>query len=169
MKKKITADKIAYALEGFLDNDYKMFINHLKDLTKEKIVIDKQKSKEIMALFMFAICQATIRTLGDTSVTKYIMGKFQADIFNHAFEDSKERESFKNLFQERVNEYSEVFYAENKSLDVQIGQIFCRHFWGKDDIKQAPMMMAVGYFFLTTMLETSNFLKEILTSYEIIL
>lgn len=60
--------------------------------------------------------------------------------------------------------------SENKDLAIQIGQIFCTHFFGKEeDGSHLAIIMVVGGSFLSTMIETKKFLEEVLSKYEVII
>ena len=81
----------------------------------------------------------------------------------------KKKNKFGELFWKRCNEYSEILNPENKDLDIQFGQIFCHHFFNKEeDGSHLAIMMLVGASFLTTMVEVKKFLDEVLSNYEIV-
>ncbi|MFA5745086.1 MAG: hypothetical protein WC887_02635 [Candidatus Paceibacterota bacterium] len=166
--KKITTDKITKALVGFFDAGYNSLLT--ADTFKEQqISINKEQGKELFVVPMFAIIQAVIATFGDTAKTKYILGKFQYDVFNKYFKDAEERDQFRELFSKRCDEYSEILNPENKDLAIQFGQIFCTHFFDKEeDGSHLVVMLLVGMLFVGQMIEDRKFLNEISSHYEIV-
>jgi len=117
-----------------------------------------------------SIIRAVLAAFGDTSATKNIIGKFQHDIFNTYFKDTDERNKFGELFWKRCDEYSKILNPENKDLAIQFGQIFCNHFFGKeDDGSHLAIMMFIGGSFLNQMIETKKFLDEVLSKYKVII
>ncbi len=168
--KKITTDKITESLVGFLDVGYNSLVNGFKDLLgKEQESINKEQNKELLFVPMLAIIRAVLSAFGDTSKTKNIIGRFQHDIFNKYFADTKERKQFEELFWERCDEYSKILNPENKDLGIQFGQIFCTHFFGKkEDGSHLAIMTFIGVTFLNEMIETKKFLDEVLSKYEVV-
>ena len=119
---------------------------------------------------MFAVISAVLVTFGQSDITKRILGKFQHDIFNTYIKEPKEREKFGDLLGDRGSEYNEVLTIENKDVAIQIGQIFCNHYYGKpEDGSHLAMMTLVGSMFLNVMRNTKTTLDEISSQYEIIL
>lgn len=168
--KKITTEKIAESLVGFFDTGYGALVFGLKDAFKDQqISIDREQDKELIAVLMFAIIRAVLTTFGDSPATKNIIGKFQHDIFNNYFKDTEERNKFGELFWKRCDEYSEILNPDNKDLAIQFGQIFCNHFFGKEeDGSHLAIMMFIGGSFLNQMMETKKFLDEVSAQYGII-
>jgi len=168
MKEKITTDKITESLEGFFDAGYGSMVVGFKDTLKEQNISNEQ-DKELIAVSMFAIIRVVLLTLGESDITKRILGKFQHDIFNTYFKDFGERDKFGELLENRGSEYNGVITPENKDMDIQLGQIFCNHYYGKEeDGSHSAIMMYVGGSFLNQMIETEKFLNEILSKYEIV-
>jgi len=167
--KKITTEKIAESLSGFFDAGYGALVVGLKDTFKDQqISIDKEQDKELISVSMFAIIRAVLTTFGDSPATKNIIGKFQHDVFSQYFKDVEERSKFGELFWQRCDEYSKVLNPGNKDLTIQFGQIFCNHFFGKEeDGSHLAMMMFIGGSFLNQMIETKKFLDEVLLKYEL--
>lgn len=168
--KKITTDKITESLVGFFDASYSSLVVGFKDSFKSEVEsISTDQDKELIAVSMFAIIRAVLVTFGDTPKTKNIIGRFQHDIFNKYLKDTQEKDQFGELFWKRCDEYSQVLNPENKDLAVQIGQIFCNHFFGKkEDGGHLAIMILVGSSFLSTMTETKKFLDEILSKYNVV-
>jgi len=170
--KRIAIERIIESLFGFLKAGYNSLVNGLKKLSKDqKFFISKEQNKEIIILCMFAILRAISTACGDNIVSKNITEKFQQKIFKNYFKDTKERENFKELFLKRYNEYSELLSPENldlKNLDLHIGQIFCKYFWGEDDESLAITMMFAGYICISVMTETKKFLDEVVSKYIIV-
>lgn len=168
--KKITTDKISESLKGFFDVGYSSLVVGLKDTLKDfHIKINKEQDKELITVTMFAIIRAVITSLGNSPAIKNIIGKFQSDIFNEYFKDTRERDKFKELFWKRCDEYSEILNPENQDLALQFGQIFCNNFFGKEENgSHLAIMMLIGSSFLNQMTETKKFLDEISSKYEII-
>lgn len=167
--KKITTEKIAKSLAGFFDAGYGALVVGLKDTFKDQqISIDKEQDKELIAVPMFAIIRSVLTTFGDSPATKNIIGKFQHDIFNNYFKNAEERNKFGELFWKRCDEYSKILNPVNKDLAIQFGQIFCNHFFGKEeDGSHLRIMMFIGGSFLNQMIETKKFLDEVLSKYEL--
>lgn len=168
--KKVTTDKITESLSGFFDTGYGSLVIGLKDAFKDKIgKIDEKQGRELMVVPMFAIIRAAMSAFGDSPQVQNIIGKFQHDIFNEYFKESKQREQFGEVFWQRCDEYSKVLNPENKDMAIQIGQIFCTHFFSKEeDGSHLAIMMVVGGSFLSTMIEVKKFLDEILSKYEVV-
>lgn len=168
--KKITTGKIAESLTGFFDAGYGSLVVGLKDTFKDQqISIDKEQDKELIAVPMFAIIRAVLTTFGDSPATKNIIGKFQHNIFNNYFKDTEEKNKFEELFWKRCDEYAKILNPENKDLAIQFGQIFCNHFFGKEeDGSHLVIMMLIGGLFLNQMIKTKKFLDEVLSKYEVI-
>ncbi|TSD06229.1 MAG: hypothetical protein Greene07147_88 [Parcubacteria group bacterium Greene0714_7] len=166
--KEITTDKIAESLVGFFDADYDSLVT--ADIFKDQqISINKEQNKELIVVPMFAIIRAVIATFGDTLKTKHILGKFQYDILNKHFKDAEERSQFSELFSKRCDEYSEILNPENKDLAIQFGQIFCTHFFDKEeDGSHLVVMLLVGMMFAEQMIAGKKFLDEVSSHYEII-
>jgi len=167
--KKVKTDTIAESLLGFFDIGYGSLVLGFKDSFKDKkIVIDAEKDKELLVVPMFAIIRAVMSAFGDTPQGKNIIGKFQHDIFNKYFKDAEEKNQFGELFWKRCDEYSKILNPDNKDIAIQFGQIFCNHFFGKEeDGSNLDIMMFVGSSFLNLMVETKKFLDEILSKTEV--
>ncbi|KKP93281.1 MAG: hypothetical protein UR98_C0007G0013 [Parcubacteria group bacterium GW2011_GWA1_36_12] len=168
--KKIKTDRIAESLSGFFDIGYGSLVMGFKDSFKEKnIIIDEEKDKELLAVPMFAIIRAVMSAFGDTPQSKNIIGKFQYDIFNKYFKNEEAKKQFGELFWKRSDEYSKILNPDNKDLIIQFGQIFCGHFFGKEeDGSNLDIMMFVGSSFLNLMIKTKKFLDELLSKAEVI-
>jgi len=168
--KKITTEKIAESLSGFFDAGYGALVAGLKDIFKDQqISIDKEQDEELIFVSMFAITRAVLTTFEDGSATKNIIGKFQHDVFNQYFKDVDERNKFGGLFWQRCNEYSKILNQDNKDLAIQFGQIFCNHFFSKEeDGSHLVIMMFISGSFLNQTIETKKFLNEILLKYKVI-
>lgn len=168
--KKITTDKITESLLGFFDAGYSSLVNGFKDLLKkEQESINKEQNKELLVIPILAIVRAVLAAFGDTPKTKNIIGKFQHDIFNKYFKDEEEKNQFSELFWERCNEYSKILNPENKDLGIQFGQIFCTHFFGKEeDGNHLAIMTFVGGSFFNEMINIKKFLDEVLSKFEVI-
>ncbi|OGZ65195.1 MAG: hypothetical protein A3C50_02960 [Candidatus Staskawiczbacteria bacterium RIFCSPHIGHO2_02_FULL_43_16] len=166
--RKITTDKITESLSGFFDASYGALVFDIKNIDKQ-ILISREQDREIMIVSMFAVVRAVFTIFGDTPITKNIIGGIQYKIFNQYFRDPAEKDQFGNLFWERSNEYSKILSPENKDLDIQFGQIFCSHFFGKEeDGSHLAIMMLVGGLFINTMVEVKKFLNEITSKFTII-
>ena len=166
--KKITTEEIAESLDGFYDAGYGSLVVGLKDSFKDAIgKIGEVQDRELVTIPMFAIIRAVMTAFGDTPQAKNIIGKFQHDIFGKYFKEKEKKVQFGEIFWQRCDEYSKVLNPENKDLAIQIGQIFCTHFFGKEeDGSHLRIMMIVGGSFLSTMIEAKKFLDEILLKYE---
>jgi len=149
-------------LAGFFDISYNSLVIGFKDLFKDQqIPINSEQEKELLVIPMLAIIRAVLATFGDTLTTKNILGKFQQDIFNKYFKEAEERNKFGELFWKRCDEYSKILNPENKDLTIQFGQIFCNHFFGKEeDGSHLAIMMFIGGSFLNEMIKAKNFLKR---------
>lgn len=167
--KKITTEKIAESLSGFFDAGYGALVVGLKDISKnQQVSVGKEQDKELIAVPMCAIIRAVLTTSGDSPATENIIGKFQYDVFNQYFKDVDERNKFGELFWQRCNEYSKILNPDNKDLAIQFGQIFCNHFFGKEENGgHLAIMMFIGESFLNQMMETKKFLDEVLSEYEL--
>lgn len=167
--KKITFEKIAESLSGFFDAGYGALVAGLKNMPKDQqVLISEEQDKELISVPMFAIIRAVLATFGDGPVMKSIIGKFQHNIFNQYFKDTNERDKFGELFWQRCDEYSKILNSDNKDLPVQFGQIFCNHFFGKEeDGSHVAITMFIGGSFLNQIIETKKFLDEILSKYEL--
>lgn len=168
--KKITTDKITESLLGFFDSGYSSLINGFEDLLKKKQEsINKEQNKELLVIPMLAIIRAVLAAFRDTPKTKNIIGKFQQDIFNKYFTDAEEGKQFGELFWERCDEYSKILNSENKDLDVRFSQIFCTHFFGKEeDGSHLAIMTFIGGSFFNEMINIKKFLDEVLFKFEVI-
>ncbi len=167
--KKITTDRIVVSLIGLFEISYNSLMVNFKDSFRDKqIIIDQERNKEILVVPMFAIIRATMLAFGDTFQTKDIIGKFQHDIFNKHFQDVEEKNQFGKLFWERCNEYSEILYSDEKNIVPQFGQIFCNHFFNKqDDISNADIMFFIGEWFLKIGIDVKKLLDQISSQTEI--
>ena len=75
---------------------------------------------------------------------------------------------FNQIFWSRTDEYSKIITPDNKDFDIQFGQIFCNHFFRKEeDGSHFALMTAVGLIFLAEFNEARNFLQEISSNYTI--
>lgn len=169
--KKITSDKINKSLSDFFDAGYGSLVVGLKDSFKDEVgKIEEEQDRELITIPMFAIIRAVMAAFGDSHEAQNIIGRFQHDIFNNYFKESKKREEFGKMFWGRCDEYAKVLNPENKDLTIQIGQIFCTHFFGREkDGNHLAIMMLVGGSLLNQMIETKKFLDEILSNYQIII
>ena len=168
--KKVTTDKITELLDGFFDAGYGSLVVGLKDSFKDEIgKIEEAEDRELMIIPMFAIIRAVMASFGDTPQVQNIIGKFQHDIFGKYFKEKERIEQFGEIFWQRCDEYSKVLNPENKDLAIQIGQIFCTHFFNKEeDGNHLGIMMVIGGSFLSTTIEAKKFLDEISSKYEIV-
>jgi len=168
---KITTDKITETLIKFFETSYGSLVVGLKESFKNEAEssINEEQDKELMVVAMFAVTKAVLVAFGDTQKTKDILGKLQHDAFKTYFKEDEERKQFGELLWKRAGEYSQVLTADNKDLDIQFGQIFCTHYFGKDeDESHLAMMTFVGQSFLNTMVETKKFLDEVSSKYDIV-
>ena len=168
--KKITINKITESLAKVFDVGYGSLVIGFKDTFKDQqILIDEKQDKELITVSMLAVIKAVLAAFGDTPAAKSIIGKFQHDIFNNYFKNIEERDKFGELFRKRCDEYSKILNSENEDLAIQFGQIFCNHFFGKEeDGSHLAIMMFVGGAFLSQMIEIKKFLDEILSKCEVI-
>lgn len=168
--KKITTNKINEALVEFFNAGYAPLLINLKDLLEDgQKSLTSEQGKELMVVPVFAVIKAVLVAFGDTPQTKKILGKFQHDIFSKYFKDEDEKNKFSEIFWKRCDEYSKILNLENKDLDIQFGQIFCSHFFGKEeDGSHLAIMMLVGGMFIGVMIETKKFLDETLSRYEVV-
>jgi len=167
--KKITTDNISDSLIKFFEMGYGSIVVGFKDTLKEQNISNEQ-DKELIAVSMFAIIHAVLAEFGKSDITRKILGKFQHDIFNTYFKDPEERAKFGELLGDRGSEYNEILTAENKDVVIQVGQIFCNHYYGKlEDGSHLAMMTLVGSMFFDIGVNTKKFLDEILSKYETII
>ena len=74
------------------------------------------------------------------------------------------------MFWERCKEYYEVYKPENEDMGIQIGQIFCTHFFGKkENGSHAGIIYFIGIEFLRHQVEVKKFLDEVLSKFEVVL
>jgi len=165
---KITTDKIAKSLAGFFDTGYGSLVVGFKDTLKEQNISNEQ-DKELIAVSMFAIIHAVLVKFGESDIAKRILGKFQHDIFNAYFKDPEERSKFNELLGDRGSEYNEILTADNKDVVIQVGQIFCNHYYRKlENGSHLAMMTLIGSMFFNIGVNTKKFFDEISSKYEII-
>lgn len=166
--KKITTGNIIDGLIKLFEMGYGSTVVSFKDTLKEQKISNKQ-DKELIAISMFAIIRSVLLTFRESDITKRILGEFQHDIFSTYFKSHGERDKFSELLGNRGSEYNEVLTAKNKDAVIQVGQIFCNHYYGKlEDGSHLAMMTLVGSMFFNIMVNTKKTLDEILSKYEII-
>lgn len=168
MKEKITTDKITEDLIKIFKIGYGSLIMDFKNTLKEQNVSNEQ-NKELIAISMLAIIRAVLVAFGKSENTKSIMGKFQHDIFNTYFKNEEGKNNFSELLWNRSSEYNKVLTAENKSAVIQVGQIFCNHYYGKlENGSHLGMMTLIGSMFFNIGVNTKKFLDEVLLKCEIV-
>lgn len=166
--KKITIDNVTDTLIKFFEMGYGSMVVAFKDQLKEKTISNEQE-KELIAVTMFAIIHAVLVKFGKSDITGKVLGKFQHDIINTYFKDPEERVKFNELLENRGDEYNKILTVDNKDVVIQIGQIFCNHYYGNlEDGSHLTMMTLVGSTFFNTGLNTKKFLDEILLKYKTI-
>jgi len=165
--KKITTDKIAESLEGFFDSMVAGFKNSFKS---KNILINERQEKEILIISIFTIVHATIIAFGKTpKIATDTIAKFQFGVINKYFKEMDEIKQFRELLQEKSDDYSKILNNKDKDLATKIGQVFCSHFFGKEeDGSHLEIMMLTGGISITIMIETKKFLDEVLSKYKII-
>ncbi len=168
--KKITTDQVTEYLLGLFNTGYGAIVKGLKEtLGNSQMSISDEQNQELIMLTMFAILRPTITLFKDAPFAKDIIGKFQNDIFNKYFKDANEREKFGELFWKRCEEYSQVLKPDNEDFIIQVGQIFCDHFFGeKESLKHAATMMFIGSCFANIMIDIKKFLDELTSQYKIV-
>jgi len=167
--KKITTDNIADSLIKFFEMGYGSMVISFKDILKEQNISDEQ-DEDLIAVSMFAIIYAVLVKLGKSDITEKVLGKFQHDIINTYFKDSEERFKFNELLGNRGDEYNKILTVDNKDAVIQIGQIFCNHYYGNlEDGSHLTMMTLVGSTFFNIGVNTKKFLDEILSKYKTII
>lgn len=168
--KKITTDKIVESLVGFFDTIHTSYLEGIKDLLKgEEKLINKEQDKELLVISMCTIMHSIFSAFGEIKKTEIIIGKFQHDIFNKYFTNIEEKEKFKKLLWERSNEYFKTIDYKNKDFAINLGQIFCAHFFGKkEDGSHFGIATVMGMLFFNQAINVKKFLDEIKSKYEII-
>ncbi len=167
--KNLSKDTIAEDLVATFAVSRDSLLKGVTESVEDGSEISNEQDHEIMILALLANIHPYIITFGDDSNGKYIIAKFQDAVFNTYIFDKKEREDFKKKFNERCKEYYEAYRSDNEDVAIQIGQIFCTHFFGKkEDGSHTGMMFVVGAIFLKIQIEVKKTLDEILANFVIV-
>lgn len=167
--KKIKKEEIVSALVANFAVSRDSLLKGLVESVEAGTEISNEQDHEIMILALLSNIHPYRITFGDDPNGKHIIGKFQDTVFNMYLFSEKEREDFKKKFWERCKEYYEVYKPDNEDMAIQIGQIFCTHFFGKkEDGSHVGMMFVIGAIFLKIIIEVKKTLDEILAEYEVV-
>lgn len=121
--------------------------------------MDNDQEKELMILSLMEIVWSVYAVFTEAEV-KDIIDDFRTVILDKYFPDSKEKKEFEKRFWERWDEYAEVLDPKNENLVLQIGGIFCDHFFGTR-VSKVNVMRLVGMNFLSYAKEIKKSLEKI--------
>lgn len=136
------------------DKQYKTIIKILGGQNQE----DGQM-KEIIILSVVNIAWPVYAVFTEGEA-KDVIENLKNEILNKYFSNSIEREGFEKLFWERWDEYAEVLDPNNENLILQIGGIFCDHFFGTR-VSKVDIMGMIGMSFISSSKEIKHKLEEI--------
>ena len=161
---RVTKGNIIEALSRFFDDDYKSLTQGLIQMSKDKIEISNEQRNELMVVAMLAVTETTSKTWGKLAEEKELIGKKPREIMlKQYFSNTEEMEQFEELFNIRSREYHEVLQPENTELVIQFGQIFCTHFFSKEeDGSHVAIMLFVGTNFAEQMICIRKFFSDIM-------
>jgi hypothetical protein len=167
--KKIKKDEIVNSLVATFAVSRDSLLKGVIESVEDGTEMSNEQDHEIMILALLSNIHPYKITFGDSPTGGYIIGKFQDAVFNMYLFSEREREDFKEKFWTRCKEYYEVYKPDNEDMAIQIGQIFCTHFFGKkEDGSHAGMMFVIGAIFLKIQIEVKKTLDEILSKYEVV-
>lgn len=165
--KKITTDNISDTLIKFFEANYGFLVVGFKDKLEEKNISNEQ-DKELVAVSMFPIIHVVLAEFGASSITKNILGRFQHKIIKAYFKNSETREDFVGLLGDRGNEYNKILTAGDEDVVIQLGQIFCNHYYRETEGRgHSATMILVGSTFLNLEVNTKKFLDEVTLKFTI--
>lgn len=139
---------------------YKTATNMSQDLLENKqSKMDNDQEKELMILSLMEIIWSVYAVFTEAEA-KDIIDDFRTVILDKYFSDLNEKKEFEKRFWERWDEYAEVLDPKNENLILQIGGIFCDHFFGTR-VSKVNIMGLVGMNFLSYAKEIKKSLEKI--------
>jgi len=138
---------------------YKTVTKELKDfLEDEQYQMDNDQEKESMILSMMGIVWSVYSVFTEAEA-KDIIDNFKTVILDKYFSGAEEKEEFEKLFLERWDEYAEALDPKNENIVIQVGRIFCDHFFVTK--AKVVVMGLVGMSFLSSTNEVKKSLEKI--------
>jgi hypothetical protein len=86
------------------------------DFLEEGSELTNEQDHEIMIVSMLIVVHSLHSVFGDDEIGKYIIGKFQDNIFKMYFFEKNDLEKFKTKFWDRCSEYYEIMDQDNENL-----------------------------------------------------
>lgn len=141
------------------DARYKVTTKLLRDfLDRGQDQINGGQKKEIILLSMMETAWSVYAVFTEAEA-KDVIESFKVAIFDKYLPNAKEREGFEKLFWKRWDEYAEILDPKNENLILQIGGIFCDHFFGTR-ISKVEVMGLVGMSFVSSSKEIKKSLEK---------
>lgn len=166
-KEKVTTKEIAEFLIELSNNS--QFIDGLKKIN-EKILIGKEQYKELLVFSMMPIIVTVHSVFGNTQKTQDIIDRVYTDIVHNNFKDEEAQNQFNIFFNNRKNEYTEIYNTE-KSEDkfYPWAKFFCKNFFEKEEDRNSIVNITSARGILSVRLITAKeFLDSVLKKFNIV-
>jgi len=156
---RIKLKSITESLVIFLDHKFDAKKGLVYEfINSDSLSTNTDQEKELLSLSFVEIVWS-IYSVFSESEAKDIIEELKSSVLQKYFPDTAEKEKLDKLFRERWDEYAQVLDSRNKNLILQVGGIFCDHFFGTR-ISKVEIMGLIGMSFIASAKEAKQLLEK---------
>lgn len=171
-KNKITLDQLAESLavmafSSASKTSLQAYKTLLKDM-KESEEIDLKQKKEVLVFEMLATTRAISKVFINLNEARELQDKFHAKIYGLVSDLEKEQIDFEKFINERYQTYYQILSSKDENVMFHFGKKFADYFLNKDVTGTGlVLIMCSAEIFVSNFENTSNFIKEILSKFDL--